>query len=167
MSIILNILHYIFRVKILIILGLYFYCIIDHKPIFLFTTCYNWNDRTDICKATNFKIALLLILFVQDVVFTYKATIAVCAPVFYTISFLLFLFIFSVHCNVYLDIITFVYNFFLFITSCLTHNEYKTIHETKKKKQHQRTNDDYPNVEIRKFTKKKPYTIYYQAIDEV
>ena len=163
----LNILYYIFRVKILIILGLYFYSIIDHNPIFLFTTCYNWNDRTDICKATNFKIGLLLILFVQDVVFTHKVPIAICAPVFYTLCFLVFLFIFSAYCNVYLDIITLVYNFFLFITSCFTHNEYETIHETENKKQHQRTNDDYPDVEIRRFTKRKPFTVYYQAIDEV
>ena len=167
MTNILNILYYIFRVKILIILGLYFYSIIDDQPIFLFTTCYNWNDRTDTCEFTPLKIALLLILFAQDVVFSYKASIAVCAPVFYTVSFLLFLFILSVHCNVYLDITTLAYNFFLFITSCFTHNEYDTIHETKTKKKNQRTNDDYPDVEIRRFTKKKPYTVYYQAIDEV
>ena len=37
----------------------------------------------------------------------------------------------------------------------------------KRKKKNQRTNDDYPDVEIRRFTKKKPYTVYYQAIDEV
>ena len=107
-----------------------------------------------IYKATPLKIALLLILFVQDVVSTYKEPIAICAPVFYTLCFLVFLFIFSAYCNVYLDVITLVYNFFLFITSCFTHNEYETIHETKNKKQHQRTNDDYPDVEIRRFTKK-------------
>ena len=134
MTTILNILYYIFRVKILIILCLYFYSIVDHKPIFLFTTCYNWNDRTDICKATNLKVALLLILFAQDVVFTYKEPIAICAPVLYTVFFLVFLFIFSAYCNVYLDIITLVYNLFLFVTSCFTHNEYETIHETKNKK---------------------------------
>lgn len=166
MTTILNVVRHIFRVKILIILGLYFYSVIGHKPIFLFTKCHNWYEETDECKDTNVKIALLSILCLQDVIFTYKIPLTVCSPLFYTVSFLFFLSIFSVSCNVYLDIITVSYNLFLFITSYFVYNEYETILETKNQT-NQNVDDDYPNVEIRKFRKKKPLTVYYQAIDEI
>lgn len=42
----------------------------------------------------------------------------------------------------------------------------RTILETKNQT-NQNVDDDYPNVEIRKFRKKKPLTVYYQAIDEM
>lgn len=166
MTTILNVMCHMFRVKILIFVGLYFYSIIDHKPIFLFTRCYDWYEKTDLCKNTNLKMALLLILFLQDIVYSYKTPIAICSPLFYTISFLFFLSIFSVSCNVYIDIITVTYNLYLFVTSYFIYSEYETIRETKNQT-NQNVDDDYPNVEIRKFRKKKPLTVYYQAINEI
>lgn len=162
-----NILCYIFRLQILIVLGLYFYSVIEHRPISFFTRCYDWYEEEDTCKNTNLRIALLLILFAQDIVYSYKTSIAICSPLFYTISFLFFLSIFSISCNINIDIITVVYNFFLFFLSYLFYNEYETIDETRNKTHQKDTNDDYPNVEVRTFTKKRPQTVYYQAIDEI
>jgi predicted RND superfamily exporter protein len=107
-------------------------------------------------------MVLLLILFAQDIFFSFKRQIAIFSPLFYTISFLLFLFIFSVHCNIYLDIMTVVYNVFLFIVSSFIYNKYERINDTK-----QDTCNDYPHVEIKRFTRKHPQTVYYQAIDEI
>ena len=159
----LNFCSHLFRAKILFILGLYFFTVFTHKSIFLFTTCHNWYDEKNTCKDTNIKIGLLLILLVQDFFFSFKKPIVILSPLFYTISFLFFLSIFSLHCNVYLDIITATYNLFLFIVSYFVYDEYEKINDKSQKD----TNDDYPNVEVRTFAKKRPQTVYYQAIDEI
>lgn len=157
--------HHILRAKTLLFIGLYFISIISHESIFLFTTCYNWNEGTHSCKDTNLKIGLLILLFAQDIFFSFKRPIVVLSPLFYVVSFLFFLAIFTIDCNVYIDIITLTYNLFLFITSYFVYDDYERIHEQKENDESSRedSNDDYPNVEIRTFVQKKPQTLYYQS----
>lgn len=154
-----NFYSHLFRAKILFVLGLYFFTVFTHKSIFLFTTCHNWNEKMDTCKDTNLKIGFLSILLAQDIFFSFKKPIAILSPLFYTISFLFFLSVFSIHCNVYIDIITATYNLFLFFSSYFVYDEYEKIRDT-----NQDTNDDYPNVEVKTFAKKRPQTVYYQSI---
>jgi hypothetical protein len=102
---------------------------------------------------------LLLLLFTEDILFSFIRNMELLSYILYFISFLLFITIFSLHVNVYLDITTFFYIVFLFFSSCYPSNPYEKIHET-----NDEIEMDYPNVEVKSFVRKKPHTIYYQAI---
>lgn len=160
----LNYFRYFFQMKIFFIQCLYIFSFFIKTPVFFFTTCYNWNDKTSDCVSTNLKMFLLLLLFIEDIFFSYHKNMELLSYILYFISFLLFLTIFSLHVNVYLDITTFFYIVFLFHSSYYQSNQYEKINDTNNE-----TNDeieiemDYPNVEVKSFVRKKPHTIYYQA----
>lgn len=159
MNLQLNYFRSFFQMKIFFIQCLYIVSFFIQIPIFFFTNCYNWNEKTTECVSTNLKMFLLLLLFTEDILFSFIRNMELLSYILYFISFLLFITIFSLHVNVYLDITTFFYIVFLFFSSCYPSNPYEKIHET-----NDEIEMDYPNVEVKSFVRKKPHTIYYQAI---